>query len=140
MSAEGVMVVAVFVQVALTFWSIVSMGFARIEVLKRKEVLMADIALSNDAYPEHIQKLQNNARNQFELPVLFFACVCLTVGMDLTNWVIAVCSVVFAMSRLVHRHIHVGGNHLRHRFRAYAVGLVAVFLMWIGLAYEMWLG
>lgn len=135
-----VMFLSVFVQVLLTIWAIFTMGRARIGTLKSGEVRLKDIALSTDAYPDHVKKLQNNATNQFELPILFYVCTSIAFALNSANWVIAACCVVFAISRIIHRYIHVNSNHLQSRFNAYAIGLIAVLIMWVGLAYETVLG
>jgi len=90
MSSLGIMITCVFLQVALTIWSIIATGYARITLLKKRELHFDQIALNTDAYPENIQKLQNNTRNQFELPTLFYAAVAFAAVMSVSNWLMAV--------------------------------------------------
>lgn len=129
-----ILLLSVFAQVGLTLWAMVAMGRARLAVLAAKEVAISDISLGTDAYPEHIRKLQNNVRNQFELPVLFYACAAVALALDAVTWPLALLGVLFAVSRLVHRRIHVTTNHLIQRFRAFTAGMVVVTCMWLVLA------
>ena len=140
MTPQGVMIFAVFVQVGLSIWAIISLGMTRIAELKKREIALADIAVSTDAYPERIRQYERNVQNQFELPILFFACVCLAISLSAANWIMAGFALAFSISRLIHRHIHVGRNRLQTRFKVYAFGLFCICVMWIGLAYEILLG
>jgi len=134
---QGIMIACVFAQVGLAIWAIVATGRARIKVLKARELDYDQIALSTDAYPEHIQKLQNNLRNQFELPVLFYAVAALSTALSISNWAMTITSIVYIGSRLIHRAVHVGTNHLPSRFKAYFVGLVAICLLWLFLGIDL---
>ena len=140
MSPEFWMIASVFVQVGLTIWAIATLGLTRIKELKKREIPLADIAIQTTAYPKHIQLLEKNASNQFELPVLFFACVCLSVALGISNWLIAASCAIFVISRLAHRYVHVTSNRLQTRFKTYVVGMVAICLMWLVLAFELLLG
>lgn len=137
MTATGFAIGCVFVQVALTIWAILATGRARLEVLKSRKLHFDEVALSTDAYPEPILKLQNSVRNQFELPVLFYAAICLGVALDAINWPIAILALIFSASRIVHRHIHITSNHLPTRFKAFVLGLAAVTLIWLILGLNL---
>ena len=124
---------AAFAQVLLSLWSIVRLGRARIASLAARETTMAEIALSDRPWPEHIQKLQANARNQFETPVLFLAGVAIALGIGAANWGVAIFAWIYIESRIVHRAVHVGDNIVRKRFYAFLIGLVALLGLWIAL-------
>ena len=38
---------------------------------------------------------------------------------------------IFVLSRLAHAYIHTTSNHVPTRFRAFAVGMLVLLLMWI---------
>ena len=124
---------AAFAQVCLSLWAIVAMGRARIASLAARETTMAEIALSDRPWPEHIQKLQANARNQFETPVLFLAGTAIALGIDAANWGTATFAWLYIASRIAHRTVHVGDNIVRKRFNAFVVGLAALLGLWIAL-------
>jgi len=133
MTPLGIALICVFLQVGLTFWAIFRMGMVRIASLKSREVDLGDIALATHAYPDYVKPHQNNVDNQFQTPTLLYVVVGLAAGHDATNWGLAVGTVIFVISRFVHRYIHVGKNDVRKRFNAYLAGIVGLFIAWASL-------
>jgi hypothetical protein len=134
MTPLSIALICVFLQVSLTFWAIYRMGKVRIKSLKNKEVTMSDIALDTGNYPKSVQQYQNNTSNQFETPTLLYAVVAIGAATGVTNWVLAVGAMIYVASRITHRIIHVGSNHLRRRLNAFTVGLLGLIICWGGLA------
>ncbi len=133
MTPLSIALIAVFLQVALTFWALVRMGKSRVASHVAKEVTYGDIALDTRNYPDEVRKISNNLTNQFETPVLFYAVVTLAAATQSANWPVAIGAVIFVASRYVHHMIHVGSNHVRKRFNAFLVGLIGLLIAWIGL-------
>jgi hypothetical protein len=72
----------------------------------------------------------DNLRNLFEIPVLFFA-ICL--ALYATGFVTPLQESLawgFVMLRAVHSFVHTTYNRVTHRFLAYAVSTLFVFVMW----------
>ena len=93
----------------------------------------ADIALGRYPWPEEAEKRAHNQRNQFELPVLFYAPTgfALIVGaVDLTMVALAW---AFTASRVLHAAIHIGPNRIRWRGPAFILGFLIVTAMWVEL-------
>jgi hypothetical protein len=85
------------------------------------------------AWPPAAEKRAANQRNQFELPVLFYAVVAfalITKGVDV---VLLGLAWLFVVSRLAHAAIHVGPNRLRWRSPVFALGLLILAGMWLKL-------
>jgi hypothetical protein len=120
-------------QIGWMFVVFVIMFLARREALVSRTVRMKDIALTGDAWPDRAKAAANNFSNQFETPVLFFVILIIAneVGAKAT-WMVAL-AWIYVASRVVHTIIHVTSNHVMRRASAYFVGLLALFLMWIGL-------
>lgn len=133
MTPLSIALICVFLQVGLTFWAIYRMGNVRIESLKKKEVTLSDIALDTGKYPKSVQQYQNNTSNQFETPTLLYAVVAISAATGATNWILAVGAAIYVASRIVHRVIHVGSNHLHRRLNAFTVGLLGLIICWAGL-------
>jgi hypothetical protein len=92
-----------------------------------------DLAMGRAVWPDDATKRAANFRNQFELPVLFYAVVAfalLTKGADFPMLVLAWS---FVLTRVVHAAIHVGPNKVRWRTPAYALGFLILVIMWIKL-------
>ena len=137
MTPLSILIVLVFIQVGLTFWSIAHMGMARIASLKAREVALKDVALSSEAYPVSVHAHQNNVENQFETPVLFYAAVAVAAAMGVASWGMVVGGVIFIAARLVHYSIHVGSNNLHNRFNSFLVGLFGLLVCWGALGVRL---
>ena len=129
----GVSIVAVFAQVLLVGIVYAVLLWRRLADIRSKRIYIRDIAVSNDAYEIGVQKAQNNLANQFELPVLFYACVALAAASEASNWGLAIGSVAFVASRYGHAWIHIGSNRVTRRFLAFAFGGAAMSLAWVSL-------
>jgi hypothetical protein len=75
--------------------------------------------------------VNKNIANQFELPVLFHsACVVLYL-LNADNVVMLALAWFFILTRYVHSFIHVTSNQLRYRAPLFAIGFLALAIMWI---------
>ncbi len=128
-----VSIAAVFAQVLLVGIVYMVLLNRRLADIRSKRVHIRDIALSNDAYEIGVQKAQNNLVNQFELPVMLYACVALAAATGASNWGVAIASVAFVAARYVHAFIHIGSNRVTYRFLAFAFGGCAMAVAWISL-------
>ncbi len=133
MTALTVCLICVFVQVLLTFTVMFRMGTARIKSVRAKDVTIADIALDSAAYPLHVQKLQNNFRNQMETPILFYVLITLGAAVNALNWGVALASVGYVAMRIVHYVIHTGSNHVGRRFKVFFLGFIFLMIGWASL-------
>jgi hypothetical protein len=98
-----------------------------------KQVRFSDVAVSNERYPEPARLAAANFANQFETPVLFYALIMLAMAVNATGYVMAALAWGFVATRIVHTLIHVGSNDLRLRASVFAVGVVLLFCMWVGI-------
>jgi hypothetical protein len=121
----------VLVQVALTLVLIFWMAFERTGSVRRGETKIRDIALRQPAWPERATKISNCFDSQFQLPLLFYVLVIFAWITRQADLIFVVMAWVFVLSRLAHAYIHTTSNHVPTRFRAYAVGLIVLTLMWI---------
>ncbi len=126
-------ILAACAQALLTLWAIMRMEIARVACLNAGGTTLSDVALSDRPWPEPIQKLQANVRNQFETPVLLFAGIAIALGGNVAGWGVAIFAWLYVVSRIVHRAIHVGSNDVRWRFCAYVAGLGALLGLWVAV-------
>jgi hypothetical protein len=129
-------ILPVALQAFLTLVVLLLLGPARARSMREAGQSLADddVRLGINRWSEQAIKLSNNYKNQFELPVLFYAVAGLAlqagavdVGMVSLAW-------VFAISRVVHAAIHIGPNIVMWRGSAFAVGVLALLAMWAKLA------
>jgi len=130
-------VVAVFVQVALTFYAAATMGWVRLRAIRDDDIPLADIAVDSNAYPTRARQYGNNLNNQFQFPVLLYVAVILASLYDASSMPFALACLGYVVTRLHHRLIHVGKNRVTIRFQVFLVGLVMLALAWVFLGLGM---
>ena len=127
-----------FAHVALVFIVGTGMGRSRFRSASRGEVKIRDVALDNSRWPDEVRKFANNYQNQFELPVLYYGALALTVATGLADWVAVALSWIFVASRIVHTVIHTGSNVVIRRFQVFVFGFGVIAIMWIWLALRLY--
>jgi hypothetical protein len=120
----------VFVQAALTFVLMFSMGAARARAIKSGDVKMRAIALGQPGWTERATKLSNSYNNQFQLPILFYVLATLAIVLHQADLLFVIMSWIFVATRVVHAGIHTGSNYVPNRFYAFLAGAIVLLLMW----------
>jgi hypothetical protein len=124
----------VFVLVGLTFALLIAMATARRDALVNKETKIRDIALGEPNWPVRATQIGNCFKNQFELPVLFYALIALALPLRHADLVIVILSWVFVVTRFVHAGVFVTSNDLNRRSLAWFAGVLVLFAMWVYFA------
>lgn len=137
MTMVKLLLAALFVQVALTLLLLAWLGRARASSAARGEVRIKDVALSSDAWPDHIKQVGNAFANQFELPVLFYVAALLAILMGKVDGIVVGLAWAFVALRIVHAYIHVTNNKVIRRFQIYVGGFMMLAALWIYLAVRM---
>ncbi len=127
----------VFVLVGLTFALLLAMAGARRQALVSKETKIRDVALGQPNWPVRATQIGNCYRNQFELPVLFYALIALALPLRHADLVIVLLSWVFVVTRLVHAGIFVTSNDLNRRSLAWFAGVLVLLVMWVYFALKI---
>ena len=127
----------VFVLVGLTFALLISMAGARRNALVNKETKIKDIVLGQQNWPVRATQIGNCFKNQFEMPVLFYALIALALLLRQADNVIVILSWVFVVTRLVHAGIFVTSNDLNRRSLAWFAGVLVLFIMWTYFALKI---
>ncbi|QGM98619.1 MAPEG family protein [Methylocystis parvus] len=120
----------VFLQIALTFLLLFTLGGARVRAVRSGEVAIKDIALGQNAWPEQITKIGRAYQNQLETPVLFYALVALALSMNKVDLLLVAGAWAFVAVRAVHAYVHVTDNRLPRRFQAFAAASIVLTAMW----------
>jgi hypothetical protein len=126
----------VYPTLAMILWIFVVLVIVflrRQAAFKSKQVRLADVAVSTEAYPEPARLAAANFSNQFETPVVFFALIMLAMEVGASGYAMAGLAWAFVATRVVHTLIHVGSNTMKPRAGVYALGVLILFLMWIGV-------
>lgn len=120
----------VFAQVILTFALLYGTGRVRVAAIKKGETRVKDIALGQNAWPARATQFANAYNNQFQLPVLFYTVVILSLVSGPVDRILVALAWGFVVMRLVHAWIYVTTNNVSQRFNAFVAGLVFLATMW----------
>lgn len=116
-------------QILLTIWVFIGLAVAKSKAVKAGEVNEERRALHDDAWPESVIKFNNNIRNQFELPVLFYALCIILWAVNSTPVLIHALAWLFVASRIVHMVIHTGSNFVPLRRKVFMLGFFILTAM-----------
>ena len=125
----------VFVQVLLTIMVYGMLAVARARAVRGMDRQRGnpDLAMGRVSWPDDAVKRSNNQRNQFELPVLFYAVAAFALILKGADTLMIVLAWLFVLTRMIHAAIHIGPNKVRWRSPSFALGLLIVAVMWIKL-------
>jgi hypothetical protein len=121
----------VLAQVGLTFVIYVALAVAKKRAARAHAVDRERAALHADAWPESVLKINNNLRNQFETPVLFYVVCFVLVAVGATGWLVQALAWLFVASRAIHAWIHTRSNIVPARRRVFMAGVLIVMLLWV---------
>ena len=127
----------VLVQVLLTLAMYVVLIRAKTRALKAGQVDLKRRALYDDAWPESVIQINNNIRNQFELPVLFYALAFTLWALDSVHYAALGAAWLFVLSRIVHAWVHTGPNTQPARRYAFTFGWALLLVMALLVAWEL---
>jgi hypothetical protein len=125
----------VFVQVLLTVVVYVLLLAARARAIAAagRQAGRGDIAMGRFHWPDDAEKRAHSQRNQFELPVLFYAATAFALILGAADATMLALAWAFVASRVVHAAIHIGPNRIRWRGPAFVLGFLIVTAMWLKL-------
>ena len=119
----------VLAHIFLVFWMYLRLAQRKKRALREKRVDLERRALFEDAWSTDVIQVNNNLRNQFQLPMLFYALSFMLWAMHTVNaWVLSLC-VLFVVSRYVHALVHTGSNTVLVRFRAFLFGALMILML-----------
>lgn len=124
-------------QVALTFIVMIAMYRTRITEMKSKQIqpqqirtrqkskeLLTDSACASDNYS-----------NLFELPVLFYTAILLTLILMVQDSILVLLAWTYVAARYLHSFIHVTYNQVMHRFWVFIFSSFVLLAFWVRLGW-----
>ncbi|ANL64516.1 MAPEG domain-containing protein [Rhizobium phaseoli] len=125
--------------VALVYGLYALLGARRAEMVRAGKIAKSDYRENRDEPAESLA-VKNCLANQFELPVLFYACCILLYVTEADNIVAVGLAWLFVALRYAHAAVHVSSNDLRYRSPLFAAGYLTLAGMWLWLAAWMVMG
>jgi hypothetical protein len=130
-----------FAMVMLTFVVLVTLFRARVRAVREGKVSAAYFRIyQGEVEPESTAKPARHFANLFEAPVLFYVVCLAAMIMHFTGTGMQVLAWVYVAARAMHAWVHLGGNRLRKRIRAYFFSWLVLLSMWIYLVAGISLG
>ena len=130
---DKLILLPVLLQVLLTIVVYFALVVAKIRAKNNGEVDLKKAALYDDAWPESVVKINNNIRNQFQLPVLFYVVTIVLWLLDSVGMLALALAWIFVASRAVHAYVHTGSNYVPLRRGVFTFGFFIVTVM-LGMA------
>lgn len=124
-------------QVALTFIVMGSMYRTRVAEMKLKQIHPQQIKTRFKS-KEMLTKsasAADNYSNLFELPVLFYTAILLTLILMVQDGILVILAWSFVGSRYVHSLIHVTYNQVMHRFLVFVFSSFVLLAFWVRLGW-----
>ncbi len=121
----------VLAQVFLTLLVYFALARAKSQAIREGKVDRQRAALHADAWPENVVKINNNIRNQFETPVLFYVVCFVLVALNTTGVLVQVLAWLFVATRAVHAWVHTRSNIVPVRFMSFLIGVILLVALWV---------
>jgi hypothetical protein len=118
--------IPVLVQIFITIYAYILLKKVKSKAVEDGLVDQKRRKLYEDAWPESVLKVNNNIRNQMQIPVLFYVLVFLTWELGAVNPIALILAGLFALSRVLHFFIHVGKNTQPLRSQTFTFGVIMV--------------
>ena len=121
--------------VLLTFGVLIALFRSRVRMVREGLAPVSYFRVfQGSPEPEFAAKPARHFTNLFEAPTIFYAgCLAAMVTGVTGTWVVALAWAYVAM-RYLHAFIHLGGNRVRYRLRAYFVSWLCLLALWITVA------
>lgn len=130
------MLLPLLAQVLLTFTVWFFLFARRIPEIMRKNIDPQDLrdrAQSHELLVESAAA-SNNLKNLFEMPVLFYAAILLSLVLLIQDMMLVTLAWGFVILRIAHSVIQCSYNNVNHRFAVYFISCLLLLFMWIRLA------
>jgi hypothetical protein len=132
---QNAMLLPILAQILLVLLMYAALQIAKKRASKAGLVDEARRALNEDAWPDFVRQINNNIRNQFELPVLFLVLALILWQLQPGGLLPLLLAWGFVATRVVHAWIHTHGNYVPHRRLAFTIGALLVLAMVLDVLY-----
>ncbi len=136
--AQNLILLPVLAQVLLTVAVLIAMALARRRSLERRGASLSEAATAaEDFWDTQARMCANNYKNQFELPVLFYAVCAFALITRQVDTVFLGLAVVFVATRIAHAIVHLTFNDITWRGLTFLAGFVILVAMWLMLGWRV---
>ena len=129
-------ILPVLALVTLTFVVWIAMYITRISEMQRKRIhaQKLDSRVHAQALLTDSAVVADNLKNLFEMPILFYAGMLLSMVLMIQDLLLVQLAWGFVALRFIHSIVHCTYNRVMHRFVAYLASCLVLMLIWARLA------
>ncbi len=122
-------------QVLLTFLVWIYMYITRLREIQKQDIEPQQLAQRSRAQTllAAVAGPADNFKNLFEMPLLFFLAVLLSLILLIQDDLLVTLAWSFVILRVIHSLIHCTYNRVMHRFTVYIASCLVLLLMWFRL-------
>lgn len=126
-----------FFQVNLSFLVMLWLGHTRAKFMKDNRIHPQKVSNREDSSRifKEISTSSDNFKNLFEIPTLFIPLPILLIQLEMVDEIFIIMAWAFVISRALHSIVHCTYNKVMHRFYAYILSSLVLWLMWLRLLY-----
>ena len=124
-------------QMLLTVGMFGLLAVRKAQAVRLKKVNLKQAALDKSAWPDEVVKVSNNIANQFETPILFYIVCLAFCQLNAVSAVALILAWLYVATRFVHGFVHVNSNRVPIRLRAFAAGLLILFVLMLVILWEL---
>ena len=126
-----------FLQVGLSFGLLFWLARERTALLKSRMIKWQDIALKQKPWPDQPQQISNCLQNQFEIPILFYVLISLSVSTQKASLTFVILEWLFVATRLAHAYVFTTSNYVPLRGQFFIAGVLILLGMWGVYGYQI---
>ena len=121
------------IQMALSLTILFWLAYSRVSRIKKHG--LAEIRKTG--FPTHVNNASDNFKNQFEVPVIFYALCLLIMTAGTATQTIVLAAWVFVIGRVIHALIQLTKNIIfPWRFLVFLITVIAVITMLVAFALQ----
>ncbi len=105
--------------------------YLRLLIVKKREIQAGNVdlkatALRQELWPDSVILINNNLRNQFESPMLFYVLCLMLMGLGAVDTSVMGTACLYVASRIAHATVHTTSNKVALRMPLFALGIVSI--------------
>lgn len=124
-------------QAALSFIVMIGMYRTRVAEIKSKHIhpQKLDTRFNSKELLKDSAPAADNYSNLFELPVLFYTAILLTLILMIQDSILVILAWAFVISRYLHSLVHITYNKVMHRFSIFLFSSFVLLAFWVRLGW-----
>ena len=117
--------------VALTFVVLILLFRSRVRMVREGHAPVSYFrTFQGSQEPEYALKPARHLTNLFEAPTLFYAGCLAAMVVGVSGWGVLALAWGYVVARCAHAWIHLRGNRIRYRLRAYFISWLLLLALW----------